>query len=67
MATEKVFVGEFSLVEKLWLSKAIAMQSKSLERSLSNELPGSEIYDLRKREIGALAVLTAKVDSLKEK
>lgn len=52
---------DLTLIDRLWLKKALALQSKSIERSLSNELPGSEVAELRRREIAALHALTVKV------
>lgn len=45
---------EMSLVEKLYVQKALQMLKQSLKRSVANEVPGSEISALRGKEIQSL-------------
>lgn len=67
MATaSKLFVVSVSLLEKQWIAKALDLQQKSLKRSLANEMAGSEIYELRHREIAALDSLISNVNAAKE-
>lgn len=51
---------KFDQVERLWLKKALENLEKSLQRSLSKELPGSDISQLRSREIQQVSQLRAK-------
>lgn len=60
MATVSTTTVEVSVLERNWIKKALALQSKSLERSLANEMQGSEIFELRRKEIEAVAVLITK-------
>lgn len=49
-----------SNIERQWIAKAIQTQRDSLQRSLTRELQGSEIYNLRKSEIEQLDRLKLK-------
>lgn len=42
---------ELTLIQRLWVQKALELQVASLKRSLAKEPMGSEIYKLRSKEI----------------
>lgn len=48
-------------LEKQWLQKALDTQIAVLRRSMSKELPGSDIVALRQKEIDVLIKLKGKV------
>lgn len=50
-----------SIMEKLWIKKALQLQHDSIKRSLNKEIPGTEIYDLRQRELISLVALMARL------
>lgn len=47
-------------IEKQWINKSLQTQRDSLARSLTRELQGSDIYNLRKQEIEQLDRLRLK-------
>lgn len=48
-------------MERQWLEQALKTQRNVLVRSLSKERAGSEIYELRRREIAQVDAILAKV------
>lgn len=54
---------ELTLVERLYVQRAIAGLLASLERSRAKELPGTEIYDLRGRELEAVTAISRRLQS----
>lgn len=59
--TQEGFQLSGSLVEKLYVQKALELLRASLKRSVANEIPGSEISILRFKEIQALDALMARL------
>lgn len=55
------FTLEISMMDKLWIKKSLRLQYDSVKRSLAKEMPGTEIYDLRQRELLALTNLIARI------
>lgn len=58
---EKLVSIEVTVLQRQWLAKALDTQRKVLVRSRSSEMAGSEIFELRGREIAAVDELIAKV------
>lgn len=58
MAAEKavsdVSTVELSKIDRLWIRKCIEFQRVALKRSIAKEVPGSELSELRGREIKML-------------
>lgn len=52
---------ELTAWDKLWIKKALETQRRVLERARSNEMPGSEIYVWRGKEIEALTTLIGRM------
>lgn len=48
-------------LERAWMARAIEVLRGVLVRSRAKEMPGSEIYELRTKEINALEELALKV------
>jgi len=61
MADKPGFVLEGSVVEKLYVQKAVQLLRASLKRSVANEVPGSEISVLRNKEIQSLDALITRL------
>ena len=57
MADKKV---ELTNIEVQWVRKSLQLQRASLQRSISKEIVGSDIYVLRQREIADLDALVNK-------
>lgn len=51
---------EFESMERQWMRKALETQRQALVRSCSKEFQGSEIYELRQKEIRAVDALLAR-------
>lgn len=51
---------ELANLEVQWVRKSVELQISSLKRSLIKEMPGSDIYALRQREIADLQGLLSK-------
>lgn len=47
-------------LEVQWVRKSVELQIASLKRSLTKEMPGSDIYILRQREIADLQTVLGK-------
>lgn len=60
MAAADMFKVELSNLDRQWVKKSLEFQRAGLVRSQRLEMPGSEIYGLRGKEITALDVLIAK-------
>lgn len=56
--TEKAV--ELSSLERQWVRKSLELQRASLQRSVSKEIVGSDIFVLRRREIADLDALINK-------
>lgn len=52
---------ELSVMDRQWIVKALELQRTSLGRAMKNELPGSEISALRKKEIEQVSSIISKV------
>ena len=52
---------KLSDMERLWVKQSLALQKASLVRSLAKERQGSEIYQLRQREIAEVQSLMERV------
>lgn len=50
-----------TLIERLHVQKALNVYAKSVERSRSNELPGSDIYRMRTEDLNVIRALANKV------
>lgn len=48
---------QLSLIDKLWIQRALMQQRDSLQRSRNKEVAGSEIWTLRGKEIESLTQL----------
>ena len=60
MAKEGFVQVDLSVVERLWVQKSLSGQVSILKRSLTKELPGSDIYVLRQKEIDFLNTLLSR-------
>jgi len=61
MATAADVGFTFTSLELQWIRKSIELQRASLVRSLTKEIPGSDIHVLRSKEIAALSTLNVKL------
>lgn len=50
-----------TLVERLHVQKALGLYAKSIERSRSNEVPGSDIYRLRTSDLDVIRAILNRV------
>lgn len=50
-----------TLLERLHMQKGIALYIKSMERSRNCELPGSDVYGMRTRDLAILRDLAARL------
>lgn len=51
---------DLEIMERAWIKKALEDKVKALSRNRANEIPGTEIYDLRTREIQYVNTLIGK-------
>lgn len=50
-------------LERAWVARSIEVLRGTLVRSRAKEMVGSEIYELRTKEINALVALAAKLEA----
>lgn len=50
-----------TLIERLHVQKALQLYAKSIERSRNNELPGSDVYAARTRDLAIVRELSSQV------
>lgn len=60
MMAEQKKSEELSVLEREWLKQSLATQRKVIVRSRSNERAGSEIWELRGRELAQLDLLISR-------
>lgn len=60
MATD---VKQLDVLKRVWVCKSLELQKSALMRSRNKEIPGSEIYGLRTREIQFLEDLIKEYQS----
>lgn len=48
---------QLTLVDKLWIKRALEFQLRALSRGRAKEIPGSDIYVLRSKEMDGLVAL----------
>ena len=52
----------FDALERNWIKKALETQRTSLARARSKEVVGSEIHELRGKELGSIDALIRKME-----
>lgn len=62
MAQKSGVTLELEGLERAWIARSIEVLKGTLIRSRAKEMPGSEIYELRSREISQLMALAEKVN-----
>lgn len=61
MADAKLSTGvEVTLVDRLWIRKALELQRAALVRARAKEMSGSEVWHLRGRELEGLNALLSR-------
>jgi hypothetical protein len=58
---EKTSTFEFLPMERAWIRNSLIVQRNVLQRALNKEMSGSEIHQLRLREIQSVDSIIAKV------
>lgn len=61
MATDKVVSVELTTLERLYVQRSLDLLQASIRRSISKEMPGSEVTRIREGEIRTLIAIGSKL------